>query len=312
MADVSIITPILDQASTIQNCIDSVAMQNVKVEHIIIDGGSSDGTVDIIKNNQDKLSYWVSESDSGQSQAINKGLARATGTYFNWLNADDQLTPNALETVLELAKSQTQVVIGKCEHIDTSGAVLDSGSAKVWSSTEATLGNYSMGQPSVYYRTEIVHKLGGLNEQLHLCLDMDLWFRFLCKYGIEKVVSTDTVLSKFLVHENAKSTTQKEEMIAEKYGIYKALFSGFKLEKPISDFLSNYTPPKNLSYHIPHLNSTEILSNFACHLLTDAYSNREIRKAKELLKVVVKGTRFSNKEKLAWKTRLISAQVLKR
>ena len=183
MPDFTIVTPVLNQVSTIEACIRSVANQGVSVEHIIIDGGSNDGTIEIINQYASNLSYWESVSDNGQSHAINKGLERATGRYFNWLNADDLLTPNALKTALSASKTTTHILIGKCQHINSEGLELDVGGAKIWETLEGTLGNYSMGQPSVFYRTERLRILGGLNEKLHLCMDMDLWFRYLLNTG---------------------------------------------------------------------------------------------------------------------------------
>ncbi|MCB0754881.1 MAG: glycosyltransferase [Flavobacteriales bacterium] len=312
MPDFSIITPVLNQALTIQACIDSVATQNVNVEHIIIDGGSTDGTVDIIRQNADKLTYWVSETDNGQSHAINKGLGKATGTFFNWLNADDRLADNALKTVQQHINPQTEVVVGKCQHVTALNEVLAEGSARIWNTTEATLGNYSMGQPSVFYRTEIVRNLGGLNEHLHLCLDMDLWFRYLCKNGIEKVDATEETLSHFLVHDDAKSSRQAEEMKTEKYGIYKALFAGVELDDVLKDFFNQYSTPAGISYSIHHLSFDEILSHFAWHLLVDAYAEKDYPKAASLLKIVDHGSRFTTKEKMEWKSRLASAKILNR
>jgi glycosyltransferase involved in cell wall biosynthesis len=312
MADFSIITPVLNQASTVQDCIDSVAAQNVYVEHIIIDGGSTDGTIDIIRQNEDKLAFWVSEQDHGQSHAINKGLAKATGTFFNWLNADDRLADNALKTVQQHIKTETEVVVGKCQHVTALNEVLAEGSARIWNTTEATLGNYSMGQPSVFYRTEIVQDLGELNENLHLCFDMDLWFLYLSTRGIEKIATTEETLAHFLLHEDAKSSRQAAEMKAEKYGIYKALFAGVELDDVLKGFFEKFSIPSGVSYSIHHLKVDEILSHFAWHLLIDAYAEKDYQKAASLLKIVDRGSRFSTKEKVEWKARLASAKILNR
>lgn len=311
MPDFSIITPVLNQASTIEACILSVAKQNVNAEHVIIDGGSTDGTIDIIKKHESKLAFWKSEKDSGQSEAINKGLKRATGTWFNWLNADDQLTENALQIALETAKDKTKVVVGKCAHINLRGEVLEVGSARIWPSLEATLGNYSMGQPSVFYRSEIVKELGGLNEELQLCLDMDLWFRFLLKHGQEDIRSTKKILSRFLVHENAKSTAMKTEMRAEKYGVYRALFQE-SLPEVVGDFFAEFPIPTAVQYRISGINQTELLSYFAWHLMIDAYKKKDIRICQDYFEVVKNGSALSRTDLLKWKARIASAKILQR
>lgn len=312
MPEFSIITPVLNQASTIEKCIESVAAQCVDVEHIIIDGGSTDGSVDIIRKHEGKLAFWVSESDRGQSHAINKGLELASGTWFNWLNADDQLTVNALETILKTAKSDTQVVVGKCRHVNLTGETFAEGSARIWDSLEATLGNYSMGQPSVFYRTEIVKQLGGLNESLHLCLDMDLWFRFLLKFGQNRIQTTNVVLSEFLIHEAGKSSSQAENMSAEKYGIYNALLSNFELPEVLSSFLSDYPIPDSVNYKPPSdLDREELLANFSWHLMVEAYKKREMEKCRTYFDIVKDSSRLSKTELLKWQARLASAKILK-
>ncbi|MCF8463910.1 MAG: glycosyltransferase [Flavobacteriales bacterium] len=313
MADFSIITPVLNQVSHIERCILSVIEQDCDVQYIIVDGGSTDGTIDIIRKYENRISYWKSEPDSGQSDAINKGLSIATGRFFNWLNADDRLNPNALKTVLKVASEETQVVIGKCEHIDAQGNQIAIGSAQIWDSVEATLGNYSMGQPSVFYRTSVVKEFKGLNPNLHYCMDMDLWFRFLTYYNQDEVAITNQVLSKFLVHQDSKSVGFKEEMNAEKYGIYRALFSQFKLPERLTLFIANFPMPKvDPKEYMAILNQDILVANFCWHLLLDAYEKQEIELAQSLLELVMKGNRLSKTEKLKWKARLASAKLLGR
>jgi glycosyltransferase involved in cell wall biosynthesis len=105
---ITIITPSYNQAEFISQTIDSVLSQNYSnLEYIIIDGGSTDGSVDIIKRHQKYLSYWTSEKDDGQSHAINKGLKIATGEIVNWLNSDDYLEPHALNVVADAFSNNT-------------------------------------------------------------------------------------------------------------------------------------------------------------------------------------------------------------
>ncbi len=312
MPEFSIITPVRNQASTIEATIRSVAEQNVDVEHIIIDGGSTDGTVEIIKAHETKLAYWVSEKDSGQPEAINKGLSRAKGKFFNWLNGDDVLVPNGLARISAIKSEHTDVIVGMCEHIDQEEKTLAVGSAKVWPTAEATLGNYSMGQPSVFYRTSVVRDLGGINQDLQLCMDMDLWFRYILKHGIEKIASSKEVISKFLVHIDSKSEAQAEQMRAEKYGIYKALLTTNSGCMEVDRFLEPLDLDFKLSYNSALLNQGEILANFAWHLLVDAYQKKNFGRAQELFETVQKGSRLSTKEQLEWKARLASAKLINR
>jgi len=99
---ITIVTPSFDQAKYLPETIESVLKQDYpNLEYIIIDGGSTDGSVDVIKRYERHLSYWVSEKDSGQSEAINKGFKKATGEFFNWINSDDVLFPGALHRIAE-------------------------------------------------------------------------------------------------------------------------------------------------------------------------------------------------------------------
>lgn len=312
MPDFTIITPVLNQAAYIEKCILSVLAQDCDVQHIIIDGGSTDGTVDIIRKYENRICYWESEQDDGQSHAINKGLKLANGTFFNWLNTDDQLTPNALKTVLRSATENTEIIVGKCEHIDESGTQLAVGGARIWDSVEATLGNYSMGQPSVFYRTGIVQRSGGLNEHLHYCMDMELWFRFLIHYGQENILEINETLSQFLVHSGSKSVAKENEMRAEKYGVYHALFSQFELPNVLENFFSNYPLPKvELDKYKTNLNREILLANFCWHLLLEAYAKGEMENCKAFFKLVSHGNRLTEKEKLVWQMRLAAKQLFK-
>ncbi|HAP68170.1 MAG TPA: hypothetical protein DCR04_00360 [Flavobacteriales bacterium] len=312
MPDFTIVTPVLNQVQQIEKCILSVLGQNCDVQYIIIDGGSTDGTVDIIRKYKDRISYWESKPDRGQSHATNKGLAIAEGTFFNWLNADDQLTENALKNVIETTSEETQVVVGKCEHIDENGNRVAIGGARIWDSLEATLGNYSMGQPSVFYRTELMREFEGVNAGLHYCMDMDLWFRFLTEMGQKNIQTTEKVLSKFLVHDESKSSLHSEKMNTEKYGIYHALLTEFELPEILTQFFTEFPVPKSVQYSLPaDLNQNELFSQFAWHLMVDAYGRKQTNECSAYLDMVKKGSRLSTTEVLQWKARIASIKFLK-
>ena len=123
---ISIITPCYNAASYIEQTINSILNQGYSnLEYIIIDGGSTDGTIEIIKKYADKLAYWVSEPDNGQSDAINKGIAVATGGIFNWMNADDYLEPNVLNLIAtEFLENEIDVVCTKTNLVDVNGLFL--------------------------------------------------------------------------------------------------------------------------------------------------------------------------------------------
>ncbi|MCB9192558.1 MAG: glycosyltransferase [Flavobacteriales bacterium] len=304
MPEFSIITPVLNQASTIEKCIESVAAQNVDVEHIIIDGGSTDGTVDLIRKHEDKLAFWVSEPDRGQSHAINKGLNRAKGTWLNWLNADDQLTENALQTVLKTARPDTQVVVGKCRHINQKGETLAEGPAPLWRTVEGNLGKYSMGQPSHFYRTQVVRKLGGINESLHYCMDMELWFRYLIRNGLKHVSETDDVLSLFLVRPDSK-TQQRENTELETYQVYKALFRNYPMPEVIAQFFETIPDRSEIKFEpSQRLDSQALNAHFSWHLFLKAYDEKKMDSATALFEIARNSGRLSVKDKLLWQAKL--------
>ncbi len=313
MAEISIITPVLNQVDHLEKCILSVARQGVDVEHIIIDGGSTDGTLDLILKHEDKLLFWISEPDNGQSDAVNKGLEHATGKYFNWLNADDHLLENALSTIIDLGNDDADVIVGRCRHVDNKGNDLSIGSARIWDSVEATLGNYSMGQPSVFYRTSVVKDLGALNTVLHYCMDMDLWFRYLLEYGQESIVMTDRILSHFLVHPGSKSVDREKEMEAEKYGLYHALLRPSGLPEVVAEFFRRYPIPKGMVHQTDlDLNYQRILSHFCWHLMHKAYEDSDTILCRKYFEVVKAGQVLSSADTIKWRTRLKAMRLLNR
>lgn len=177
---ISIITPSFNQANYLENTIKSVLNQNYpNLEYIIIDGGSTDGSVDIIKKYQDYLFYWISEKDEGQSQAINKGFKKASGKYINWLNSDDVLLENALFTLSHYLESNQSVglVYGNVIYINAKNEVLYQSYEIPYSQKITIYGTNYIPQPAALYRREIIEKIGCLDENLHYCMDHEYWLR---------------------------------------------------------------------------------------------------------------------------------------
>ena len=179
---ISIITPSYNQAKFIEQTIRSVLLQSYpNLEYIIIDGGSSDGSVEIIRKYEPWLAYWVSEPDRGQSHAINKGFERATGEVFCWLNSDDYYLPNALLTVGGmLAEGMGNYALtGHCLKIYQDGrkAVKLEGRYENRRRLLQFWKGYQMHQPAIFWRREVFEKVGWLDEELHLIMDFDYWAR---------------------------------------------------------------------------------------------------------------------------------------
>ena len=187
---ISIITPSFNQGQYLEKAIKSVIEQNYpNLEYIIIDGDSSDNSIDVIKMYRDKLTYWVSEKDKGQANAINKGLFKATGEIFNWLNSDDYLEADALFKIAEAYRKNLSAAawVGACRRIDESGKILN-----VIYPNNLTLSNIGENwngrqfyQPACYLNTKMVKELNGVDEKLNAPFDLDLWIRLLKSAGFK-------------------------------------------------------------------------------------------------------------------------------
>ncbi len=209
---ISIVTPSYNQGKYLEKTIRSVIEQGYpNLEYIIIDGGSTDESVEIIKRYEKHLAYWVSEPDRGQSHAVNKGFERATGEIFGWLNSDDWYHPGALKAVAEtfVANPEAGAVVGGGDFVDEAGNVIVRTVPE-----KVTLDNlYSwfdsyFWQPSCFFTRHVWEAAGRLDESLHLSMDYDLWLRIAKKFTF---VTTGEILSASLKHAEAKTTARLHE-----------------------------------------------------------------------------------------------------
>ncbi|MDQ3534383.1 MAG: glycosyltransferase [Bacteroidota bacterium] len=206
---VSIITPSYNSESFIAQTIDSVLSQRyANCEYIIIDGGSTDGTVEIIKKYEKHLHYWVSEPDKGQSHAINKGFKKSTGDIINWLNADDYYEKDSLYKVAHYFEDPSiNCFCGRSNIVDVSGAYLhqSSGTDIYPNNIAKTIGWARIDQPETYFRNIVFEKLGGVNENLHYVMDKEFWIRYLLAYGLEGIKIVNDTLVNFRLHDQSKT-----------------------------------------------------------------------------------------------------------
>jgi glycosyltransferase involved in cell wall biosynthesis len=207
---ISVVTPSFNQGPFLERTIHSVLDENYpNLEYIIIDGGSTDGSVEIIKRYERHLAYWVSEPDGGQSNAINKGLNRATGTILTWLNSDDYYMPGALEIIGAAAEAHPEggVYVGAGDIVNATGTVLDHRDPPSVISLETMYqwirGEFFM-QPSCFFRDTAWRAVAPIDESIHIAFDLDLWMR-MAKAG-QTFVTIDRLLSKSLSHPGAKTT----------------------------------------------------------------------------------------------------------
>lgn len=225
---ISIVTPSFNQGQYIEQTILSVLNQDYpNLEYIVIDGGSTDNTVEVLKKYKDRLTYWISEPDSGQSEAINKGLRRCTGDIFNWLCSDDYLEPGALHAVAALfLASRPDIVAGRARLLFPDQPPAFS-ITTVQDNLEEMIYKAHICQPSTFFRMKVVQQLGPLNPKLHYMMDAEWWLKYLLVSGKEKIKQTDAVLANYRYHGNSKSVKEINRFLGDKaeldYGVAKAL-----------------------------------------------------------------------------------------
>ena len=203
---VSIITPSYNQVKFLEDTIRSVICQDYPhMEYIVIDGGSTDGSINIIHRYEKKLAYWISEPDKGQSNAINKGFAQAKGSIYAWLNSDDLLAPSAVRIAVHYLTQNTGIglVYGDRLHIDSKGNVVG---INICPSHDINMfrRNFTLPQETVFFKREVFEKVGGIDESLKFSMDFDFW----CKMEqITEMHHIPAFLGCFREHGTAKSIT---------------------------------------------------------------------------------------------------------
>jgi len=223
---ISIVTPSFNQGHYIEQTIDSVLSQQYpNLEYIIIDGGSTDQTCEIIRKYEKHLHYWVSEPDSGQTHAINKGLQKASGDVFNWLNSDDYYAPGALQHVGEAFQTDdVNVFIGRSRVFSGYRTIFETRGADIYPGNLAkTIGWARIDQPETFFRKSCIDTLGPLNESLHYLMDRDLWIRYLTCFGLEGISRSAQQLVNFRLHEESKTVSQTARFTAERNSYFYSL-----------------------------------------------------------------------------------------
>jgi glycosyltransferase involved in cell wall biosynthesis len=206
---ISIVTPSYNQARFLDETLRSVASQGYpRMEHIVIDGGSADGSVDIIRAHAPHLQYWVSARDRGQSHAINKGLARATGEVLTWLNSDDTLLPGALAAVgaVFAERPEVDLVYGDFLYTDADGRPMRRRHVFSTMTYETLLYHDYLGQPAVFFRRSLFDRVGPVDEALHYCMDWDLFLRM---WRVCRPRHVPVVLATYRLDHAAKSNAEE-------------------------------------------------------------------------------------------------------
>ena len=219
---VSIVTPSYNQAHFVEETIRSVLLQGYpELEYFVIDGGSTDGAVEVIRRYEKWFGYWVSEPDRGQSHAINKGFERATGELFAWINSDDYYLPGALATVGGgySAAPRPSVLIGSGTVVrpDGSGRMPiepeHSDFDSIMKGHRTSMGGYpTFMQQSAFFPASDYRAVGGLDEELHFAMDLDLWLKLARRIPF---VPVERELAVQVLHPSCKGASQAGKMFAE-------------------------------------------------------------------------------------------------
>jgi len=208
---ISIITPSYNQRPFLEETIQSVLNQGYpNLEYIVIDGGSTDNSVEIIKKYKDQLAYWVSEPDKGQSDAINKGFRVATGEILAWLNSDDLYLPGTLQTVAEYFSSHPDVdcVYGDIYMIDEHGRRLFLRKSIPFDCRAHLFGGCLVPQPASFFRKTVIDRVGYLDTSLHYNMDTEFFVR--CGHEGIKFGHIPQPLACFRLHPASKTQHREE------------------------------------------------------------------------------------------------------
>jgi glycosyltransferase involved in cell wall biosynthesis len=202
---VTIVTPSYNQAAFLEATIRSVLEQDYpRIEYFIIDGGSTDGSVDIIQHYSDRLAGWVSERDQGQTDAINKGFARANGSILAWLNSDDTYQPGAVREAVDYLQAYPDagMVYGDGNFIDEHGRVIGRFPSAQTDLQKLRRGYVHVCQQSAFFRADLWRAVGPLDPSFYFAMDYDLWVRLASRAPLVYLPRT---WANFRLHSDAKT-----------------------------------------------------------------------------------------------------------
>jgi glycosyltransferase involved in cell wall biosynthesis len=286
---ITIVTPSYNQGEFLEETILSIVNQNYpNLEYIIIDGGSTDNSVNLIKKYEKHIHYLVSEIDLGQSHAINKGFGMATGAILNWINSDDVLCENALFSIGEAylnRKNDNVVIIGKGYEIDENSVITQQ--RKVFHETENKSNLYLKikGRPiqqAIFFSRKLNNEVGGINPMIRYPMDIDLYYKF--GYLNPEIIILDTFVASFRKHSNSKTVSQDYKMLIEKINLLEYL-QFYDVNKA---FYSNQTSAYIYSFSFKGISFNLKLKLFKTFIKNTPLNRKSAYKYKRLIIKLIK------------------------
>lgn len=261
------------------------------MEYIIIDGGSTDQTISIIEKYQENITYWVSEKDNGQSDAINKGLEKATGDIVNWLNSDDYYFPNTLSLVAAKFSESEHIncVVGR-SRLFSGKETVGEHRTYIADNLVDTLRKPTIEQPSTFFSRKAIRQMGDLSEELHYCMDKEWWIKYLLKFGIEGVKVSDDFYVNFRHHDESKTISGTNPFYNDHANILYSILSKSGVYDYANILKIKYEIYDNYSFNgeIDSITSNELRRISFYFLLKQSrliFAKKDFDFAKEVLKV---------------------------
>jgi glycosyltransferase involved in cell wall biosynthesis len=205
---VSIVTPSFNQADYLEETILSVLEQDYEnLEYIVVDGGSTDGSIEIIQQYASQITSWVSETDMGQTDAINKGFSIASGDIFAWLNSDDTYRPGAILEAVNFLREHPEVgmMYGRAYYVDEQGSPVARYPAGLTSYQGLRRGVTTIPQQTMFFRSTLWEMVGPLDPSFFYAMDYDLWVRIA---SVTHLAFHPVLMANFRLHGDSKSLTQ--------------------------------------------------------------------------------------------------------
>ena len=310
---ISIVTPSFNQGKYIEQTILSVLEQNYpNLEYIIIDGGSTDDTVEIIKKYEQHLAYWISEPDKGQTDAINKGFAKCTGEIFNWINSDDYYEPGVFYKLAQLFANNPSfnVICGrewgfKDDH--STDKILHPGSV-IGKDVFETIRIGIIDQPCTFFKRDKMQHAFPLDVSLKYVMDRQMWWSYLLKYGQDNILKTAEIFTWFRLHSQSKSIGEADQFEAEfdrlKLTLFRQLNAPVILENQLHKNLAVLNKLWEISIKPAHI----IPAAFAAWYAERYYIKDDLRAVSKLMQLVKKWKGY-NMNKKEWKLWLMSTMI---